>query len=102
MRSLFQAGSVEGVGGYEADDTGEMKGCDIAPAGSFTVQAAPVTEPAEAPLDAPVELTPFVVHDLCGFAGFGSLVSEGSGRQAAQGHVGSISTVTAGQLLQSA
>jgi hypothetical protein len=46
-----------------------------------------------------VELTPFVVHGLCKFSGCDSLVGEGSGRQAAQGRVGSIFVVVASPFL---
>ncbi|MGU3559811.1 hypothetical protein, partial [Methylobacterium radiotolerans] len=42
-----------------------------------------------------MELTRFVVHDLCNFSGCDSLVGEGSGRQAAQGCMGSIFVVVA-------
>ncbi len=41
-------------------------------------------------LSGPLELTRFVVHDLCKFSGCDSLVGEGSGRQAAQGRMGAI------------
>jgi hypothetical protein len=40
-----------------------------------------------------LELTLFVVHGLCKFSGCDSLVGEGSGRQAAQGRMGSIFVV---------
>ena len=46
-----------------------------------------------------MELTPFVVHDLCKFSDSDSLVGEGSGRQAAQGRVGSIFVVVAPPVL---
>lgn len=42
-----------------------------------------------------LELTLFVVHVLCKFSGYDSLVGEGSGLQATQGRVGSIFVVVA-------
>jgi len=46
-----------------------------------------------------LELPRFVVHGLCKFSGCDSLVGEGSGRQAAQGRVGSIFVVVAPPVL---
>jgi len=47
----------------------------------------------------PVELTRFVVHGLCKLSGCDSLAGEGSGRQAAQGRVGSIFVIVAPPVL---
>ena len=46
-----------------------------------------------------LELTLFVVHDLCKFSGCNSLVGKGSGRQAAQGRVRTALVVVAPPVL---